>query len=313
MIQIIKKYTLKFVVLSLSLSVMSCAVVDKDLTMNARLQQATFTSPEQAAKVFVAAIADKDAAMLDKLLGADFRDVLPVGDISEQDIASFVTAWEEQNTLITGDEQTRFIAIGQEQWTFPFPIVTDDNKAWFFDVEQGVENMTVHRIGRNELYAIQAILTYRHAQIEYAENDHDGDGKLAYAQKLFSSAGLHDGLLWEGNTQKQATLLASLLAQRDRDGSYHGYQYKILHSAHSKAEKGLNHHSLDEATIESFALIVWPESYGESGIMTFILNKDGTVFEQDLGEATAEIAETVVSYKSTDGWLQTDEDSLAPQ
>jgi len=305
MINTLKKTIAGVVIASFALSLIACSS-EKELNIDPELHQAVFATPEEAAQVFADAVIARDKETLAKLLGENYQDVLPVAEVPESDVNAFVYAWKKEHELIARDDKTQFIAVGEDQWTMPIPLIINEKNEWYFDIQEGHYHMAVRRIGKNELHAIQAVLTYLHAQKEYAETDHDGDGVLEYAQKMFSTPGVQDGLLWSGNSNHYATELASLLAAKEDDGSYHGYNYKVLFSDSSES------YMVDNSMTKGFALIAWPTTYGESGIMTFLLGKDGVVYEQDFGDDTADIAAKIIAYQPDNNWRKTDEESLKP-
>lgn len=264
--------------------------------------QAVFETPEDAAKSFVQAVADDDEVLLSKVLGADFREVLPLDQVTSKDVENFLNAWEKHHTLLSQDDKQLLIAVGEGKWTMPIPIV-EGASGWYFDIDEGLERMRIRRIGRNELAAIQAVLAYYDAQMEYAEQDRDNDGILEYAQKFISTPGNYDGLYWTVESGDTLSPLGTLLADRTAGGGYHGYFYRILNAQGENAGKGAYSYLMGDQMRAGFALVAWPEEYGESGIMSFIVSHEGIVYQQDLGSNGAEIAEEMLSYDPGSGWV----------
>ena len=285
----------------LSLSLVSCSSSNEsieDLQVDSALQQIIFTSPERAAQSFFDAISDNDVETLKKILGANFQNVLPIESLTSQDSTNFIAAWQNKNSLITDEkEKYKLIVVGKNQWTLPIPIVSNES-GWFFNVEQGIDLIDERHIGKNELNVIQVFLAYQHAQQEYLEQDHDGDGQLEYAQKLISSPEVHDGLFWDGNPSEKVGYLKELLANKEAKGSYHGYYYKLLNTQN------------DNSKTASFSLVAWPKNYALSGVMSFYINEQGSVLEQDLGPESSTILASMNTYDAASGWEIAKEESL---
>lgn len=283
----------------------SCSDSDQanaELKIDSALGQAVFALPEDAANAFTLALRNGDEEMFSKLLGPDFRAVLPLGKVDDEDVENYLSAWEESNTLLPQGEHKMLIAIGKDKWTLPIPISSGDS-GWYFDVEEGRERTTIRRIGRNELSTMQAVLAYYDAQMEYAQQDHNGNGMLEYAPKFISTPGTQDGLSWEVASGETYSPLGPLMADHTPGGGYHGYFYRILHSQGESAKGGAYSYMLGDKMRAGFALIVWPEEYGETGVMSFMVSHAGIVYEQNLGPDGAEIVEEMTSYNPEEGWL----------
>ncbi len=204
------------------------------------------------------------------------------------------------------------LAIGKEQWTFPIPIVKGST-GWHFDVEEGLERMRIRRIGKNELATMQTVLAYYDAQMEYAEQDRNGDHILEYAQKFISTADARDGLFWEVQANEKLSPLGTLLADRTPGRAYNGYFYRILTAQGIDAKGGAYNYLMGGNMRAGFAMIAWPEEYGESGIMSFIVSHAGIVYEQNLGSGGADTAEKMPVYNPGEGWIATQEVSLSSE
>lgn len=273
-----------------------------DLEIDPILHQAVFKTPEDAANALVHAVSPVNEDLLSKILGADFREVLQLGSVTNKDIANFNAAWKKTNTLLPQGDKKMLLAIGAEKWTFPIPI-TAGTSGWHFDIEEGHERMRIRRIGRNELATMQAVLAYYDAQMEYAEQDHNGDGTLEYAQKFISTPGIHDGLYWDVELGDTLSPLGSLFAGRIPGSGYHGYFYRILKTQDANAKGGAYSYMIGKHMRAGFALIAWPDEYGESGIMSFMVSHDGIVYEQNLGPDGDAIAEDMSAYAPDTGWI----------
>ena len=270
------------------------------------LNQKVFTTAEEANNTFELALKQNNIKLLQEILGTDYQEVLPVDTISNEDVQKYITAWEKEHVLLADGDKKRLIAVGAEQWVMPIPIVLGAS-GWYFDIKEGLERMRIRRIGRNELAAMKAVLAYYDAQMEYAELDRDNDGVLEYAQKFISSSGIHDGLYWDNNSEKTPSPLDPLFAKGIQGNSYHGYHYKILTAQGKYAEGGAYSYLQGNNMTLGFALVAWPEEYGESGIMSFLVSYKGIIYEQDLGEDSANIAENMPAFNPDSNWKLVDE------
>lgn len=283
----------------------SCSDTDQastELRLDPELGQAVFAEPADAANAFTLALETHDTEMFDQLLGDNYREFLSPEDVDAEDIDNYLAAWEQANTLVPQGDNKVLIAIGENQWTLPIPI-TRGASGWYFDVEEGRERTTIRRIGRNELSTMQAVLAYYDAQMEYAEQDHNNNGMLEYAQKFISTDGTQDGLFWPVEDGEAVSPLGPLMADHTPGNSYFGYFYHILKTQGASARGGAYSYMLGGKMRAGFALIAWPEEYGESGVMSFIVSHDGIVYEQNLGPDGAEMAAAMSSYNPDEGWV----------
>jgi len=267
-------------------------------------QQVHFENADQAANAFVVAVARDDEAALSGLLGADYRDVLSLDEIGAALVPKFLDAWISYHTLVPESDKTRMLAVGETGWTLPLPIVREAD-GWRFDLVAGEKVMRIRRIGRNELSAIEAVLAYHDAQIDYAGQDRDGDGVLEYAQHFISSPGQHDGLYWPAESDQDQSPLGPLLAEQDPVKAYHGYYYRILKAQGEHAPGGAADYVENGNMTQGFAIIAWPAEYGESGVMSFMLNREGVVYEADLGPDGAAFATSLAAFDPDSHWAPT--------
>ena len=313
-IHLVIKYLFQLVTASLVLLTLSCSTPVQptvELEVDPTIQQATFKTPEEAANAFGQAVVNHNIDQLRKLLGSDYLEITPLGNVSDQDVKNFIKAWEEYNTLLPQGDKKMLIAVGENKWTFPIPIVAGTS-GWYFDIEEGIERIRIRRIGRNELATMQAVLAYYDAQMEYAEQDRNGDYMLEYAQKFISTPGTHDGLYWKVEPDEPLSPLGTLFADHTPGGGYHGYFYKILKAQGKNAQGGAYSYMIGKLMRAGFALIAWPDEYGQSGIMSFIVSHDGIVYEQNLGPDGASIAEKMEIYDPGTDWVPSKEVN-APQ
>ena len=287
----------------------SCSEPDQagvELTVDPVIGQAVFVTPEDAANAFLLSLANDDTEMLGKVLGADYREVLPLDHVDGEDVDRFITAWEKFHTLLPEGDSKMLIAVGENEWTLPIPVVAGTS-GWYFDIDEGLERMRIRRIGRNELATMQAVLAYYDAQMEYAEQDRDGNGLLEYAQRFISSPGTRDGLYWEVEPGEEPSPLGPLMADHTPGGGYHGYFYKILDAQGEHARGGAYSYLIGDQMRAGFAVIAWPDEYGDSGVMSFMVSHAGIVYEQDLGPDSASIAAAMQLYDPGPGWTPVQE------
>ena len=283
----------------------SCSESDKtsaELNVNPDLEQAVFAEAEDAANSFTQALRTQDQDAFKKMLGTEYQTALPLDTVDEEDAVNYLNAWDKSHTLVPQGENKVLIGIGEGEWTLPIPI-TKGPSGWYFDMEEGLERIRIRRIGRNELSTMQAVLAYYDAQMEYAQQDRNGNGFLEYAQKFLSTPGTHDGLFWENEEGETISPLGPLMADDSPGAGYHGYHYRILHTQGESAKGGAYSYLLGDNMRAGFALIAWPAEYGESGVMSFIVSHSGIVYEQNLGPDGAEVANAMTSYNPEEGWV----------
>jgi len=300
------KYLLWLLAAVVILFTASCSEPDKasaELNVDPALGQAVFAEAEDAANSFARALRTSDLSAFKKMLGADG---LPLDIVDKEDVDNYLKAWDKFHTLLPQGENKLLIAIGEDEWTLPIPI-TKGPSGWYFDMEEGLEHIRIRQIGRNELATMQVVLAYYDAQMEYAQQDRNGNGFLEYAQKLSSTPGTTDGLFWENEEGEMVSPLGPLLADDSTGPGYYGYHHRILHAQGEAAKGGAYSYMLDDNMRAGFALIAWPTEYGESGVMSFIVSHSGIVYEQNLGPEGAEVAKAMTSYNPGEGWVPSKE------
>jgi hypothetical protein len=273
----------------------------------------TFDSAEAAAQALMEAAEKDDVAGLAALFGPAGKDVLTSGD-SEQDKkerAEFARLARDKHQLEPGEMNAAvmILSIGSSDWPFPVPIVRSKDK-WSFDASQGAVEMRARRIGANELDAIEICAGYVEAQTEYAAQDRDNHKMLAYAQRIVSAKGLHDGLYWEGNSESLVPKgFAEAAVETGRASvaklkPYQGYYFRVLKAQGPNAEGGQHNYIVKDSMIGGFGLVAFPAHYGISGIHTFIVNHDGVIYEKDLGSPATGTATTVTRYDPDKSWTR---------
>ncbi len=270
-----------------------------------RLQQ-VFETPQQAMEAFGQAVQAKDSAALVAILGADYQDVIP--PVSKDDYQKFVAAWTKQHSLKMDSADRAHIEVGGDGWLLPIPM-EKIRAGWFFDMDAAEEEVRIFNIGANELAVIKTMMAYYDAQNEYAEKDRLGDGVLQYAQKVRSTPGRMDGLYWPTNAGEPQSPLGELFAQAaarsgiDREG-FHGYHYRILTAQGKNAQGGAQSYVVNGRMIGGFGLVAWPVDYDETGVMSFIVNHQGVVYEKNLGPDTARVVKQITTFNPDASWQQ---------
>lgn len=287
---------------------MSAAIPD---SRAAEVRQTLFPSPEAAVQALVAAARADDLQTMQAILGPGSEDLISSGDSVADNLGRdrFVAAYDEKHSLQTGTAGNVILRVGVDDWTMPIPIVKQ-GKRWGFDISQGKEEILNRRIGRNELHVMEVIDAYVAAQHEYASKDCRGDGKVEFAQRFISTPGNHDGLYWEAGEGEEQSPLGPLIARAAQEGyvaegdllPFHGYYFKILKEQGKDATGGPYQYVIKDKMILGFALVAYPAEYGNSGVMTFLVNQEGIIFEKDLGKNTRRLAEAITVYNPDESW-----------
>jgi hypothetical protein len=256
--------------------------------------QKTYASPEDAANALVQAVKSNERGAVLAVIG-NAGDWISSGDAAADRATKerFAAAYDAKHAIVRdGDKAT--LTIGADDFPFAFPIVKSGDQ-WRFDTDAGKDELLARRIGENELDAIKVLQAIVDAEREYASADRNGDGVFDYAQKFVSSPGKRDGLYWPAKAEESPSPLGVLVARASGEGykkadkgpqPYHGYYYRMLKGQGKNAESGAVDYVVRGRGIGGFAVVAWPAKYANSGIMTFIVNQDGKVYQADLGPAT---------------------------
>ena len=272
--------------------------------------QQRFDTPDAAVEALVAAARSGDRKTLVSILGPGSQELVSSGDsVADDNIKQeFLAAYDAQHRIVAETGKPSVLVMGQNDWPFPIPLAQRDGQ-WSFDTAAGREEILARRIGRNELGAIKAALAFFDAQNEYADMFKDKTGQAVYAQKIVSSPGKKDGLYWPTSGSEPDSPLGEAVAAATRQGyrvgagePYHGYYYKILTSQGPNAPGGAVDYVVRGNMIGGFGLVAYPAEYGNSGIMTFIINNDGDVYEKDLGPRTDRTASRMSEFNPDHTW-----------
>jgi hypothetical protein len=273
--------------------------------------QRQFETADAAAKALADAARANDVRRAGIILGIFGRNIISSGDdVADANArAKFVAAYDAANRIVPDGGDKATLEIGKDNFPFPVPLVKDRD-GWRFDTLAGRHEILARRIGANELNAIQVCLAYVEAQREYARLDPEKIGSPVYAQRVVSQPNKKDGLYWPASEGAPASPLGGFMAAATREGyrpgqsriPYHGYYYKVLRAQGPKAPGGAYDYVVKGKMIGGFALIAYPAEYRNSGVMTFVVNHDGAVFQKDLGAGTAGFASAMSSFNPDDSW-----------
>jgi len=275
------------------------------LSSTAAAQQA-YPTPDAAAAALVKALGTQraDAAALATLLGKNWRDYIPLEGVDRADVDAFLVKYRERHAIEAGTGGKSMLSVGTDAFTFPIPLAKSAS-GWSFDLKAGAEEIRVRRIGRNELSAAESLRAYHDAQMDYAESDRDGDGVLEYAQKFFSTDGLHDGLFWAEDDSGEISPLGPLFGDATLGNDWHGYHFLILAAQGPSAPGGKYSYMIGKDMTRGFAAIAWPAKYDDTGVTSFMISHDGQVFEKDLGPGSEKLARAMKQFDPDTSWTET--------
>jgi hypothetical protein len=291
--------------------------------------QSTFTSADEGLQALVSAAKTKDRDALARVFGSEYDQLLSGDDVEDaKDRDEFAAAVGESAQLQKINDTKYTVTVGKDNWPTPIPLVQKDGK-WFFDTRAGLDEVINRRIGEDELSAVATCRAYAVAQWEYfTEGDWDHDGVAEYAQRLISRPGAHDGLYWETSEDDKPSPLGKLIAAAQAEGyganasatgatsnggsekgapeidraPYHGYYFKILTRQGPHAPGGKYSYTINGNMIAGYALVAYPDKWGNSGVMTFIINQQGRVYQKNLGPDTAKLASAMTEYNPGTTW-----------
>ncbi|HBI6863605.1 TPA: DUF2950 family protein [Enterobacter cloacae] len=242
----------------------------------AAMAQQSFSTPAQATDALAHAISEQNETAMNNLLGENWRDFLPPDGVDPDAVDRFLRDWKvRHNTVIDGS--TAHLVVGNNDWQLPIPVVKTA-AGWQFDIKEGAEEILTREIGRNELAAIEALHAYVDAQQRYFAMNQK------YAQKIVSTEGKKDGLYWPVSPGEAPSPLGPAFSPKEPGAGYHGYRFRILPD-----EKG-------------FAMVAWPVSYGQTGVMSFVINQGDKVYQADLGNDSEQNAKALTTYNLDKNW-----------
>ncbi len=272
----------------------------------------TFASPEDAAQALATAAGEKDRDAVRAIFGLATDELVAADPVeAANDLEKFADAFQVAHRLTKKSDTEMILEVGKDNYPFPIPLVKQNDR-WYFDTDAGKDELLSRRIGRDELATLETVRAYVDAQREYASRDRNGSQVLQYAQKFASSPGKKDGLYWDADIDGEISPLGPLVAEARGEGyrkkgsdepvPYHGYFFKILTRQGHHAPGSRYDYIINGNMIGGFALVAWPAQYGESGIMTFIVNQQGRVYQKDLGAKTGKLAPALKEYDPDSTW-----------
>jgi hypothetical protein len=310
----VKYRSLLFAILaSLTLGVVTgCSKSGREDAAPASAGGRSFATPDEAVGALIAAAEKHDTDALKALLGPGTEKLLTSGDPVEdrEELDSFVERYRDYHELAAGTPDNLVLLVGKDRWPSPIPL-NRSSGLWSFDGLAGAQELVLRRIGRNELETIDVMRGFVEAEKEYSSAAHDGGAAGVFAQKLRSDPGKQDGLYWEVAAGAPQSPMGQLIADATTEGyggtppsraPYHGYLFRLLTSQGPSANGGARDYLVNGSLTGGFALLAYPAIYGSSGIMTFIVNQDGVVWQRDLGTATAQTAASVQQFDPDSSW-----------
>jgi hypothetical protein len=296
---------------------MLCVLLAASVSLSAvafaqQANEKTFPSPGDAVAAFYDAVKSGDAQAQAAILGSNAGTLLHTGDdVADKNMmANFVRRYDQMHRVVVEPDGTATLYIGAENWPAPIPIVRNSSGAWYFDTEAGKKEILYRRVGTNENDAIEVLYAMVDAQKEYASEPRDGNTKH-YALKFLSAEGKRDGLYWKTADNEAPSPIGPLAAEASSQGysakqgeqkPFHGYYYRILTKQGSAAEGGAKDYLSNGQLTRGFAFVAYPAEYRNSGVMTFIVNQDGIVYEKDLGPETQNLATSMTEYNPDKTW-----------
>lgn len=306
-----RRWPALFVISFVALTLHSCGKQEKPAATQAPTTAMSFAAPEDASKALVNAVKSDNGQELLKIFGAGAKDLIYSGD-PQQDQASFkgfisdYDVMHRWRTLVNGSQ---ILLTGTDNKAFPIPLMKNSAGQWFFDTEAGKQEMFARRIGRNELAAIDVCAAIGEAQLQYYAQRHDGTQQ--FAQKFISDEGKQNGLYWQSADGQPKSPLGPLVAFATSEGynlkpdshqPFHGYFFRMLEKQGSDAKGGAKDYVVNGTMTRGFAVLAYPAKYGDSGIMTFMINQDGVVYQKDLGKTTDQLAAAITEFNPDKSW-----------
>jgi hypothetical protein len=273
----------------------------------------TFDSPGAAAVALYDAVRAGDNQNLTDIFGVQAKTLLHTGDdVADKNAArKFVARYDQMHRVVIEPDQTATLYLGAENWPFPISIAKDSSNRWFFDAENGAREVLYRRVGNNELSAIDTCRALVDAQNDYFATRPDGGKPSHYASKLISDSGQHNGLYWQSADNDSP--IGPAIAQASSEGynfqtgkavPFHGYYFKLLSKQGKGAKGGERDYMVDGKLTRGFALVAFPAEYRNSGVMTFMVNENGIVYQKDLGPDTAKTSAAITNYDPSPDWTK---------
>lgn len=275
-------------------------------------QAQTFKTPAQAAQALYRAAQEDNPDTLLKIFGPRGKELVSSGDdvADKEERARFVRSYKQAHNLVPDGAAQYTLTVGPSAWPLPIPLVRNGG-GWSFDAEKGKQEVLLRRIGHNELDAVRVCRAIIEAEANYARTGHDGNAPGTYAAKLMSDSGTEDGLYWD-TARDSGSSIGPLLAEASGEdyqpgahdhSPFHGYLYRILTSQGPHANGGAKDNLVNGKLARGFAIVAYPVEYGASGVMTFIVDRRGKVYQKDLGPETASLAKSMTAFDPDPSWI----------
>ena len=305
--------------IGLTLVVASCARQETDDP-----NQLSFSTPDSAVAALAAALETRDLVAMRRLLGPETEGLVSSGDTARDrsDREGFLARYRARHEIVAGGPDDAMLQVGDDEWPLPVPLLRRNGR-WRFDGDAAVNELLARRIGANELRTIDVMRGFVDAQQEYAAVGHDGDAPGIYARVLRSDPGRQNGLYWEVSAGEAPSPAGPFLAATSAEGykasasangpaPYHGYVYRMLFSQGPAADGGAREYVADGKLTGGFSLLAYPAEYGETGVMTFMVNQDGLVWQRNLGPKTGEVAAAITQFDPDSSWTPIPRDTGSP-
>lgn len=275
----------------------------------------TFASPGDAVLALYDAAKLNDTQAMNAIFGSNAQKIVNTGDAvaDKNTVANFIRRYDQMHRVVQEPDGTVTLYVGADNWPAPIPIVKNSSGQWYFDTEAGMKEILYRRVGTNENDAIDTLHTLVEAQREYGAQMHDGSKTKQYALKFISTAGKQDGLYWKTDDSQPPSPIGPLVADASSEGytaqqgtptPFHGYYFRILTKQGPAAKGGARDYEVNGALTKGFAFVAYPAQYRNSGVMTFIVNQDGTVYQKDLGSDTEKLGAAMTEYNPDAGWTR---------
>jgi hypothetical protein len=299
------------------LAVLLLLVLNVPSSLAQQGNEKTFATPGEATLALYTAVKSGDGQTVAAIFGSNSNDILHTGDdVADKNMAdNFIRRYEQMHRVVIEPDQTATLYIGAENWPLPISIVKNSSGAWYFDTESGKKEILQRRVGANENDAIEILHALVDAQHDYASETHDGEKTKHYALKFLSDEGKQNGLYWKTADNAPQSPIGPLLVsatsegytpQQGKQAPFHGYYYRILTGQGAAAKGGVHDYVVNGQLARGFAFVAYPAEYRNSGVMTFIVNQSGVVYQKDLGPQTSDMAATMKEYNPDDSWEQVD-------
>jgi hypothetical protein len=307
--------------------VVGCAHDKSSSAVKPAENQLTFNTPDDAVNALIAGVNAHDKAQLEKIFGPEGDDILNSGDevADRQAGQRFIDAYNQKHELTKNADGSMTLVVGNDDWPLPIPVVKAPGNKWMFDTAAGKDEMLNRRIGRNELDVIEVCKAICDAQQDYVQRDPDGNGIPEYARHIVSTPGKKDGLYWPTAPGEAPSPMGEFAAKASEEGyaadparrgqprPYHGYLYKLITRQGPHASGGEMDYEVKGHLIGGFAVVAWPADYGNSGIMTFVANYKGEVFQKDFGPETEKLAPAITTFDPDSSWKPAENAEVAGQ